>query len=410
MGETLGLVLRDDTTQTAADAQEGVVLGEGRITANHAIFHGAWDGEWAGRVAERVARHRRVAAEGGAMTLRRWHRQRADGLERSRAERVSACGTRTVALRCGCDDWTRVRARCQTRLVCPTCAKSYGRVMARRVRLSVSAHLEEQTAAWQARGALPGMSPSVYMITLTIPHEDEPGRAERLLDKAWRQMRRHAGRKHWTRSCLAVREWTPGRDGRGHPHLHVVVVAQWLDYGHVRASWRRAALDVGAGEPRGRGGIDITRNSGGRKKAAKNAANYVAKYLTDAPGLYSVADWARLAAWMAGRRLVLTSRGWWRDEPPRCPCCEQRFVFCNRVDGAWLAVGGQPNPWAHRSVVEYDPLSGWCRMRFDAENPGREPEHDYGATSIAEGCEKAERLAAMTRDGPSMWGLETMVR
>lgn len=404
MGETLGLVLSDGDSQTARPRIGAVDLGEGRITANHAIFHGSWDSLWAGRVAERVAKHRRIASEGGASTLRRWHRQRADGLERSRAERVSACGTRTIALRCGCDEYTRVRARCGTRLVCPTCARAYAGTMARRVRLSVEAHLEEQTAQWRSRGALPGAEPSVYMVTLTVPHEDEPGAAERLLDRAWRQLRRHAGRGHWSRSCLAVREWTPGRDGRGHPHMHVIVVARWLDYGHVRATWRRAALEVGAGEPRGRGGVDITRNSGGRKKAAKNAANYVAKYLTAAPDLNSVSDWARLAAWMAGRRLVLASRGWWRAAPPHCPCCEQRYLFCSRVDGAWLAVGGSENPWAHRSVVEYDPLSGWCRMRFDAENPGLEPTHDYGSVSIADSDERAMRLAERVRDGPT-WGL-----
>lgn len=147
--------------------------------------------------------------------------------------------------------------------------------------------------------------------------------------------------------------------------------------------------------------MDIKRSKGGRKQAAKSAANYVAKYLTTMPELPSVRDWVRLAAWMAGRRLVLASRGWWRAEPPRCPCCEQRFVFCRRLDAAWLAVGGNPNPWAHRSVVEYDPLSGWCRMRFDVENPGLEPTHDYGATSIATCDEKAARLAEMVRDHPT---------
>lgn len=371
----------------------GVDLGEGRISANHAIFHRSWDSEWEGRVAERVARHRHIAAEASTTTLRAWHRQRANGLLRRRADRVSACGTRTFALRCGCDDLRRVRSRCGTRVVCPTCTEAYARATARRVRLSVQAHLDEQIARWRSRGALPGHAPRVYLVTLTLPHEAEEGRAERLLDLAWRRLRRHAGRGHWSRSCLAVREWTPGRDGRGHPHLHVVVVATWLDYHHVRTTWRRAALEVGAGEPRGRGGVDITSRQG--EKAAKNAARYVAKYLTDSPSLCSVRDWARLTSWLAGRRLLLASRGWWRAEPPRCPCCEQRFAWCSSVEAAWVAVGGDPNRWAHPHRLEYDPLTGWCRMAFDPDNPGLEPQHSYGSVSIADSDPRAMRVAVL---------------
>jgi hypothetical protein len=259
------------------------------------------------------------------------------------------------------------------------CQERYAKAQARRVRLSVEAHLEEQHAAWVARGALPGHHPRVYMVTLTIPHEREEGAAERLLDLAWRRLRRHAARGHWSRSCLAVREWTPGRDGRGHPHLHVVVVSSWVDYSHVRATWREAALAVGAGEPSGYG-TDVQVSRG--RNPAKTAAKYVAKYLAAAPSLYSVRDWARLAAWMQGRRLLLVSRGWWRADKPRCACCDQRFLWCARRDGAWLAVGGNINPHRHRWLVAHDPLSGWCRMQLDNDNRGLEPTHAYAGGSI----------------------------
>lgn len=128
---------------------------------------------------------------------------------------------------------------------------------------------------------------------------------------------------------------------------------------------------MGAREPRGRG-VDITRNKNGRKNAARDAARYVAKYLTSADKLkLSVEDWARLAAYQVGRRMLRATRGWWDYEPAACPCCEQRPVWRGWKGSAWTSslpsgkAGGSPSRWEvdPRWVVRlvYDPLVGWCR-------------------------------------------------
>lgn len=236
------------------------------------------------------------------------------------------------------------------------------------------------------------------MVTLTLPHEAEEGRAEELLDLAWRRLRRHARRGHWSRSSLAAREWTPGRDGRGHPHLHVVVVASYVAYADVRASWRDAALAVGAQEPRGRG-IDVQVRSGAAaadaaarymaKEAASAAADYVGGGKSKKVLLLGVRDWARLAAWMAGRRLYLASRGWWRAAPPTCSCCDQRFAWATPKDSLWLAVGGDAARWSGRAPrIEYDPLSGWCRVGSDVDDAGESSSVDsiHGTMSMVPGA------------------------
>lgn len=210
--------------------------------------------------------------------------------------------------------------------------------MAARVRQSVAAHLEEDRRA------------KLYLLTFTVPHVEG---AAALLDVAWRELTRRAPRGHWLRSVCMVLEWTAGRDGRGHPHAHVVTCAPYIDYSEARELWSAACdragvpsaerAQVGAGwgafdaQPMGRG-----------RKAQRSAGDYVAKYVaTEATAdLMTVEEWARLACYLSGRRTVRTSRGWWRWEPPRCPCCDQRWLRCDlREHRPWGRVEPTRAPW-----------------------------------------------------------------
>lgn len=339
-------------------------------------------------MAERRARHLARAAEAAANTTRAWHAARARGLARKVSEAVSQCGIGTWAVECGCDDVTLVPRRCARRVVCPVCSVHRARVIKRRVRMTVERRMARAHEAWAARGAPPGRKPKMYMITLTLPHEEERGRLEVLIDETWRQLRKHAARSHWSRDTLAVLEWTPGRDGRGHPHLHVLAISTWIDYGEVREHWRAAARRAGAKVPYGRG-IDIETYKGGQKNAGRDAAKYVAKYVTstDKVGLYSVEDWARLCAWQVGRRTLRATRGWWDYDPAACPCCGQRAMWRGVAGSAWTSgdVAGRPGgsaarrQWAVR--LYYDPLTGWCRSWVDN---GAEEDAMYGAMSMVE--------------------------
>lgn len=225
----------------------------------------------------------------------------------------------------------------------------------------------------------------VYMVTLTIPHREERGEAERLLDEAWRALRKYAAPGHWSRSCLSVLEWTPGRDGRGHPHVHVVVVARWLDYSHVYATWREACESVGAGTP-ARAAQRIT--SQGRKRAAHRAARYVAKYVAKtSTRRYKVEEWARLAAYQIGRRTVRASRGWWHYERPVCACCEQRHV--------WIGPAGGRNWAAHRAA-----LHGGHWMADVREATGPPAESREAATARSDASRAVRAQVAAWRPAP----------
>lgn len=313
------------------------------ISANCAISHESWDGHWATQTSAIVNKHEHIADNSTSPSLRHWHRSRARGLKVSREAAVAHCGTSDVVLRCGCDQWRVVPRACRRRVLCNRCDKSRAREYARRVRQSVQHHIGQANQAGMVDAR--GLKARVYLVTLTIPHEDERGAAEARLDAAWRAMRQHAPEGHWSRSCLAVLEWTPGRDGKGHPHLHVVVVARWLDYGHIWATWRDACLEVGAREP-SRAAQDVRVAKDDRRGTAEAAARYVAKYVAKTSGqLYTVEEWARLAAYQVGRRTVRATRGWWHYDRPVCACCEQRYV--------WVGPPGSRR-WAVEVAVERD--------------------------------------------------------
>lgn len=358
-------------------------LGEARISAKCAISREDFASRWKEEVAARVGRLRAVG--------RRWHLARARGLETPREERVSTCGRSRVVLRCGCDQLTAVPQRCQTRVVCEVCQRAHARRQASRVEQSVSAHLAEAVDRW-ARSGGRGPRPGVYLVTLTLPHGEG---AEAALDRSWRAMRRYAGRMHWSASCATVLEWTPGRDDRGHPHLHVVVVAQWVDYRHVHQTWGDAVESTGWPRPGGRGvHVAVRRGSA----AAAAAARYVAKYLSLSEVALTAVQWARLAAYYVGRRSVRVTKGWWRWAPRPCSTCEQRYLWLSPRDGWWVRCGGPTNRWDGARVrVEYDPLSGWCRLHWDADNPGLDETHDYGLVSMVDAAKISPTSIAVSR-------------
>lgn len=327
-------------------------------------------------------------------STRRWHRARAIGLKVSREAAVAHCGVDDVVLRCGCDQWRLVPRGCRRRIVCHSCDRARARLYARRVRESIEHHLSVANGAGMADKR--GLKARVYLITLTIPHEAVRGAAEELLDDAWRAMRQHAGEQHWSRSCLAVCEWTPGRDGRGHPHLHVVVVARWLDYGHIFATWRAACLEVGAREP-SRAAQDFRVSRDDKRGPAEAAARYVAKYIAKTSGqLYTVEEWARLAAYHVGRRTLRVSVGWWHYDKPACECCEQRYV--------WVGAPGSRR-WAVEVAAHRE---GWWLPghRAPAEDSTGPPDPDDrpGRTMSATTREVVGRVAAWKSGRPRRTG------
>jgi hypothetical protein len=357
---------------------------DGVISASGAISHDIFKEKWGRLTRDKLAGHVRGGSE-GSNSSRRWHRARARGLDSEVMERqVVMCGRSTTVARCGCDDLRVVRLGCGRWVPCASCGAKRAHHYSERVSAAVRHHLQRT-----------GRRAAVYLVTLTLPHEAVEGRAEEILDAAWRRMMRH--HSPWGVPCLAVAEWTPGRDLRGHPHLHVVLVASWLDYERVGARWRSAVVAVGGQRP-GRAGVEITTRAGGSGRQCRQsadcgcapctAARYVASYVSKTSRQrYAPEEWARLCAYLATRRTVRASvatrtrPGWWVPLDHRCPCCEQRWIS-NRTE-----TGAEParRLWALRTEVlspgrwdwwpERDPVA---EVRWAMRSTATDVDRDWG--------------------------------
>lgn len=306
----------------------------------------------------------RAASERSA----RWHRGRARGaLERF--DRVDNCGRRAVRVSCNnCGGKHEVPDRCGCDRLCHACRAAS---RARRVPRMAEAQIRQLTAA-RRRGLLNryrhGGAWGEKLLTLTIPHFDrvlDPAPDLERLDvtvqaridaifRAWRrfalklnawsrrQIRRHRGtRPAFYRSF----EWTPGDDGKGHPHFHVWILAPWIPFSREHdgkdgiRDWWRAALaaegvpdaDIALCDVRAAHARNL-RDNGIRAEVMKgaitveNAAGQaVQRYIEG----WSIADAAsspadvRAALYEAldGRRLVATSPHLLAKRPEGCADC-----------------------------------------------------------------------------------------
>lgn len=191
------------------------------------------------------------------------------------------------------------------------------------------------------------------LLTLTVRHSGDVEVDRETLQTGWVRLRAWI-RKSWGFSPAYIGCWevTPGRDGHGHIHLHVITLwPGWVDYGDVCAAWRRAVGDDQAAPD-----IELIR------KGAAGGVWYVMHY--SSKGL-DVADMSgQLAgdvlATLYARRAVTTSRGFWT---PRPICCEKCGEFWKverppPVSGgdklraaAWAVQGPDPH---QLSIVKRD--------------------------------------------------------
>lgn len=230
----------------------------------------------------------------------RWYQCRARAIAEPRGARVASCGTATQHVRCGC----RVRellVGCGQVLLCPRCARRYYG----RLRSSLAEALSARASGRQR----------AYLVTLTVPHSGDVGADRRRLAELWAKLGREARRHAWWGHYAAVYEVTAGTDGRGHVHMHAVVLSAWVPYKEVHRHWRRM---LGQSSYhlhfRYRHGVEVA-----------VAARYLAKYASK--GVQASEFSGKLAgevcaAWY-GRRKVTASRGLWLEREHVCgTCCE----------------------------------------------------------------------------------------
>lgn len=244
-----------------------------------------------------------VAEVREAVSRKHWHAHRDDG-QRWRFRRLALCGSRHVVASCtNCEAERKPRPEgCGVARLCSRCATENAKK--RRARFGAARQrvwLQLSRVGFTRGGSTaPGGTWGDKMVTLTVPHfdlKDVEADAEFLdvgatraastvaarifaIRAAWpifaRSLRdwfarggdgprrtkaaRYAPRrrpiavplpsgKYAPPALHRAFEWTPGRDGLGHPHFHVWLCAPFLPVDVVGRLWSLALLAVGAPLP-----------------------------------------------------------------------------------------------------------------------------------------------------------------
>lgn len=260
--------------------------------------------EWSERARQATRESQYTYAANRSSSLRRWLRQR-----------VYQCGTTVYELRCPGGRRAQLPRPCRQWWICRRCRQRRANGLRRRM-------IEGLNLAWN-RETEGGVRRALRLTTLTVRHRGNVMEMVDRLSKAWRAFYKRA--REWLGAFpyVAVWEVTPGRDGRGHPHLHVAWIGpRFFGYGKMLTLWRRAIGDDGARITHVASQGTVTR-----------CANYLGKYLSKGVELGGFNDEIRaqtLAAFY-NRHLVLTSHKFWG--PRLCDCCQSPWR-------RWYGPGG----------------------------------------------------------------------
>lgn len=104
--------------------------------------------------------------------------------------------------------------------------------------------------------------------TVTLKHSDDP-LADQLkrLYQSFAKLRRMPVWKESQKGGAMICEVKIGNDGKWHPHLHIISEGHWMDQREIRAAWYQITKDSHV--------VDVR-----LLDRAKDAANYVSKYVT----------------------------------------------------------------------------------------------------------------------------------
>lgn len=357
-----------------------------------------------------------------ALSVAKWHQGRDNG-QKYRFKKLGQCGSRMVIAQCrACEtDRKPVAEGCGIARLCERCSllnakRRRARFGRARARVSIDLQRIGYTRTRRKHGAsrTPGGMWSDKMITLTVPHfllchVDEKAELRRYgkaratdptmariyaVRAAWplfaRALRRwfklggevakrakRKRREKWVPpQTIAMPlkdgtfvpppmhrafEWTPGKDGLGHPHFHVWMLGPHVPGETVAAMWRDALIAVGvpiAADAHVQVEIKRFRDfngaavgelvKGGNRKALewsrlfprgkgpKNVFEYAdgwtiaeALHEADPPVL------ASLYIALEGSRLTQASRGFFEaDDPPACEECKAQGCWHVRFEAA----------------------------------------------------------------------------
>lgn len=265
-----------------------------------------------------AVRARTLASVPGEGNRARYAANRAAAIRRPLQRKLDRCGRHGSRVKCGCPG-RREPAwyGCRSWWFCGDCRARRGRRMARRLTDSLTGRLVEHRARWRGD---PRKAPIIHLVTLTVQHSGDLVRDREDLALGWRGL--YLDLKADLGDAMAyalVWEVTPGRDGLGHVHAHVALIAPWFDYGDARRAWLRAC-------PRSQR-ISFVPDAK-RARTPRMAAQYLAKYLSKGVEHRSFDEFlrAQVAAAFYNQRSVTTSHRFLVAWTPCCPQCGQNIV------------------------------------------------------------------------------------
>jgi hypothetical protein len=409
------------------------------IRAQRAAY---WRSKGQERIAERLLK--RGVPEGAAELQAKghpgtpWHAARARGAA-ARFEAVRECGLVSALVeRCpGCGQRSELRLRCSDRFFCGNCRKSAGRAYRDQFRRQAAGLIQcaeveglvyrrdrNRTAAASARGL---ELLSERLVTFTAPHLEADTVAQRILRmrEAWKRfvrvlaadtrrrfrgalvLKTYEGQRMVNRRQLtqwiAVNEWTPGADGKGHPHVHLWHFGAFLPHEWLCEQWAiclqaadgaiarhardmaergevfRPIVDVRAV----RGGfVDEVTGAGAKTGKRVKIDREIYKYLTkdwadtDQNRRVDPAVYAEVYAAFLGRRMRQSSAGfrdWSLPKHRECPCCAFQGKWQRGICGLRPALGFDPRKESWERPPDRPPPSAEA-LAVMAQDASRERE------------------------------------
>jgi hypothetical protein len=281
-----------------------------------------------------------------------WHEARAKNLDLPLPLHLDNCGTKAMSLRCGCQT-LHIRKGCGRNELCRTCQRQRRERYRRRLRKATAWHESECRGVRIAPG--PGQQLKWVMITLTCEHTGNLAADRDTIQGGWRRFhewlvqhihatrvaRGAAGPKEtpWRPQYSLAWELTPGDDGLGHAHAHVICLLPRFNFAKAHKVWREACEASGGYtrqlnmRPDGRGN---------HKAAAEYLAKYVSKVCDDELPADLTAQWLGATY---GKKQIQASHNWWQDGDAKfCTCCGV--------------------PWSAVGVTEWPPPADDCKGKI----------------------------------------------
>lgn len=294
--------------------------------------------DWRGDLRRRHRRRAYAARQRGNHSTADHYLARARSLRERYVPRAQRCGTEVLgSAELGCSRCGLIRGvplACGLWRWCEECGKRRRGGWYKRASRGLGGALRRAREAWNRRGRPRGERPDVTLVTLTCRHSGSIAADRHTIRKGWERLRAWLyQRDGCALPFVMVWELTPGTDGLGHIHAHVVAVWPWRDLRALDAEWQRAThghgmtVDVsGSGK--------LRRGGHAPQHAASYAASYVGKGGIDrdcSAELHS--EWLRIHA--NGARAYTSSKALLTAIPPESsPCCRGKEFLVSLQRGS----------------------------------------------------------------------------